>query len=1156
MALASVAMAANHALRFDGQHQYLDCGPCDELHQPIQNITIECWFRTGYNGNIEQVVMTNRHDQNGSDFTTVTLRVGGHINFCCDDANYRNDIQSRNAVNDNQWHHVACVKDGNTWTLYVDGEQDAQMNDAHQLSGSPHNLHIGHHAEWTRSNNAYTGWTGDLDEVRIWSVPRTADEIQNSMHSALQGDEDGLYAYWNFNEGEGQIAGDVTGHDHDGVLGADDREGADDPEWIDSDSPIFSGELALSRNTIHFPPTAIDHPRSEILTLQNLSQEGDEQLNIQFEFTFPDNELPSWLNVEPLSGNLPGGQRTDVTLIVHAEDLEPGDYQTTMSLSTNAVNMHRVEFPVTVTLVRGVGRLFGIVTDETDHRPVEGAVVRMSADYVLADTTDAEGFYEFLELPVFNYILTVTKTDFLPTVTDEVNIADGQEIEYNFSLLHADFTPSSNMVDASLPVDDEYESILSVTNTGNGPLTWSVERVFPEEHIVDPWEVRQMINAGASLEDDRIEGVAFDGDHFYFAGAAGADSSKIYVLDRDGEFVRSFDQLTHTRYGMKDLEWDGELLWGSGESVIFGFDVDGNEAVSFNAPFNPTNCIAYDHENDILWLSGTTTNIAAYDREGNALGPVLNRKGLRMYGLAYWPEDPDGYCLYIFDTSAAGIQLVHKMNTANGDTMLARAIPVENGEAPTGAFICNDYDPYAWVMIGMQNRSPNEGGDRAIVWQLGARTDWVQIAPQEGVIDAGESQDVTVRFNSSGMVEDLRMDATLVFTHDGVGGLSVIPVAMNVTGEGGLTQRTVRLVWGWNLVSTNITPEGVEAFDSLLTPLVEAGSLILAKDQDGNFFYPARGFNNIDDWNGLQSYWMKMTVDAEIRLAGVSMAFDHEVPLRSGWNNVSYLPRQPVEATVALSGLGENLVIARDGSGRFYIPEYGFSDIGPMREGLGYQMNVREESVLVYHLAGRAVSLSERYSLAQIAWLQSITRTTCQHNLLVKSDLEVGTHLEALTTSGLVAGRGVVGVDGLAGLTLWGDDPTTTAVEGFTEGESVTINGAPLNSQLSTLNFMDGSWGIIDVSASTAPVSFGLSETFPNPFNGELRVTFGLTSPGKMLLRAFDLTGREVAVILSGNMESGQYRIVWQATDLSTGLYLLRLESAGQSSSVKVLLVK
>ena len=44
-------------------------------------------------------------------------------------------------------------------------------------------------------------WKGALDEIRIWSVARTEDEIRVSMNSPLTGQEDGLVGYWNFDDG-------------------------------------------------------------------------------------------------------------------------------------------------------------------------------------------------------------------------------------------------------------------------------------------------------------------------------------------------------------------------------------------------------------------------------------------------------------------------------------------------------------------------------------------------------------------------------------------------------------------------------------------------------------------------------------------------------------------------------------------------------------------------------------------------------------------------------------------------------------------------------------------------------------------------------------------------------------------------------------------
>jgi hypothetical protein len=56
-----------------------------------------------------------------------------------------------------------------------------------------------------------TGWQGKIDELRVWSVFRTAQEIQANMRVMLKGNEPGLVAYYKFDEGTGTTMADATG---------------------------------------------------------------------------------------------------------------------------------------------------------------------------------------------------------------------------------------------------------------------------------------------------------------------------------------------------------------------------------------------------------------------------------------------------------------------------------------------------------------------------------------------------------------------------------------------------------------------------------------------------------------------------------------------------------------------------------------------------------------------------------------------------------------------------------------------------------------------------------------------------------------------------------------------------------------------------------
>jgi hypothetical protein len=60
---------------------------------------------------------------------------------------------------------------------------------------------------------------GDIDEVRIWNVARTQQEIEDNLLTELTGLESGLVAYWNFNEAPGStVVNDSTPNGNDATL--------------------------------------------------------------------------------------------------------------------------------------------------------------------------------------------------------------------------------------------------------------------------------------------------------------------------------------------------------------------------------------------------------------------------------------------------------------------------------------------------------------------------------------------------------------------------------------------------------------------------------------------------------------------------------------------------------------------------------------------------------------------------------------------------------------------------------------------------------------------------------------------------------------------------------------------------------------------------
>ncbi len=100
-----------------------------------------------------------------------------------------------------------------------------------------------------------------------------------------------------------------------------------------------------------------------------------------------------------------------------------------------------------------------------------------------------------------------------------------------------------------------------------------------------------------------------------------------------------------------------------------------------------------------------------------------------------------------------------------------------------------------------------------------------------------------------------------------------------------------------------------------------------------------------------------------------------------------------------------------------------------------------------------------------------------------------------------------------------------------------------------------GVTGIAQVHAGTIK-TFSLSQNYPNPFNPTTTISFTLPSQSSVSLKVFDIIGREVATLVSGEMPAGTYARQWDATKVSSGVYFYRLQAGNLTETKKLVLLK
>ena len=98
-----------------------------------------------------------------------------------------------------------------------------------------------------------------------------------------------------------------------------------------------------------------------------------------------------------------------------------------------------------------------------------------------------------------------------------------------------------------------------------------------------------------------------------------------------------------------------------------------------------------------------------------------------------------------------------------------------------------------------------------------------------------------------------------------------------------------------------------------------------------------------------------------------------------------------------------------------------------------------------------------------------------------------------------------------------------------------------------------------------APNAMTLEQNYPNPFNPITTISFSLTTsplpvgegPGvRVLLKVYDLLGREVATLVNEERKPGRYTVVFDGSKLSAGVYIYTIHAGNFSASKKLLLVK
>ena len=92
--------------------------------------------------------------------------------------------------------------------------------------------------------------------------------------------------------------------------------------------------------------------------------------------------------------------------------------------------------------------------------------------------------------------------------------------------------------------------------------------------------------------------------------------------------------------------------------------------------------------------------------------------------------------------------------------------------------------------------------------------------------------------------------------------------------------------------------------------------------------------------------------------------------------------------------------------------------------------------------------------------------------------------------------------------------------------------------------------------AKLLPEEFSLENAYPNPFNPSTTLNFALPLDSEVSIAVYNLQGREVVTLISGNMDAGYHSVVWNADSHSSGVYFVKMTAGEYVNTQKLMLVK
>lgn len=369
----------------------------------------------------------------------------------------------------------------------------------------------------------------------------------------------------------------------------------------------------------------------------------------------------------------------------------------------------------------------------------------------------------------------------------------------------------------------------------------------------------------------------------------------------------------------------------------------------------------------------------------------------------------------------------------------------------------------------------------------------------------------------------------------------------------------IMLLENWNDVSLFVDPLN-DYVANIFAPLVN--ELVIFRNLT-SVFWPEYSINTIGDWNIESGYVLKVTGQNSLEICGSPLE-NYNLSLsvsESSWHYLPVLSSCPVDVSSLLNPIINDIVIVKDLIGyQVWWPQMGIYSLGELLPGQAYEIKISDNITLSFpECAKTGVKHTNQILNAVESDFGEVKFTPVTHTIAfpanVLQGLPANSKIGVFDNNGKILGLSQEISDIALGVIANGDDPKTTEVEGFVEGDIMNFQILESKSGIDARIIVN-----YDITLPNAGyfVNHGLSavanieltgledlgskpflvNVHPNPSTGIFNVNLDFTDP--VDCKVFDIHG---VSILNLRSQSNDFTI-----DLSSypkGIYYLKITQGG-----------